>query len=204
MMRDFHYDSDLIGGSLQVRESRIIADLLLKGAEGPEWQQAILQDNRLQKRSPATARRIAQALRKRLERLEPPFWQALRDGDDDLATQIALCAALERNLLLVEFMETVVKDAYLTQSSKLEAWQWDEFLDDRAHRDPAIADWTSNSRRKMGQVVLRILAEAGYLRSTRSLQLQHVLIRPEIRMLLEDSYRQRIRACLDISTPRSQ
>ena len=36
------------------------------------------------------------------------------------------------------------------------------------------------------------------------LQLQHVLIRPEIRMLLEDSYRQRIRACLDISTPRSQ
>ena len=27
MTHEFHYDSDLIGGSLQVRESRIIADL---------------------------------------------------------------------------------------------------------------------------------------------------------------------------------
>ena len=32
MLEQFHYDSDLIGGSLMVRESRLIADLLLREA----------------------------------------------------------------------------------------------------------------------------------------------------------------------------
>lgn len=203
MIRDFSYQGDLTGGSLQVRESRVVADLLLQNASEADWQQAIITDNRLQKRSPATARRIAQALRKRLDLLEAPFWQALLNGDDELATQVALCSALERNLLLVEFMETVVSDAYITQATTLDTWQWDDFLQDRVHRDPAIADWTTSSKKKMGQVALRILAEVGYLKNTRSLQLQHVLIRPEVRTLLEDSYRHRILACLRISSPRS-
>lgn len=198
-MREFRYANDLTGGSLQVRECRIIADLLLQQADAATWQQEVLHDNRLQKRSPATARRIAQALRKRLEKLEHPFWRALRDGDDELATQIAFCAALERNLLLVEFMETVMQDAYLTQTPQLQAWQWAEFLDDRAHRDPLIATWTESSRKKMGQVVFRMLAEVGLLQSTRSLRLQHILVRPEVRALLEDSSRRRLIACLNIS-----
>lgn len=200
-MQDFHYDGDLIGGSLQVRESRIVADLLLSRVDEDGWKQAILEENVLQKRSVATAKRVSGALRSRLERVEPAYWQAIRDGDDELATQACLCTALERNLLLVEFMETVVKDAYLTRSSKLEFWLWGDFLEDRANRDPAIFDWTAGSKRKMGQVAMRILAEAGYIRSTRTPTLQHVLVRPEIRALLDDSYRHRIRACLEISSP---
>ena len=66
------------------------------------------------KRTPASAQRNATAIRKRLERLEPDFWKALRDGDDELATQVAFCGALERNLLLLEFMETVMRDAYIS------------------------------------------------------------------------------------------
>ena len=91
-----------------VRENRIVAELLLDGASKEDWDQAVLVENRLQKRTPATARRLAQSIRKRLERVEPEFWRALRDGDEDLATQVAFCAALERNLLLIEFMEQVV------------------------------------------------------------------------------------------------
>jgi len=196
----FTYDSDLIGGSLQVRESRIIAHLLLDRADPDRWKQEIQQQNLLQKRSPATARRVAQALRKRLERLEPAFWRALRDGDDELATQVAFCAALERNLLLVEFMETVVRDAFVMRAELLEPWHWNDFLDERSQRDPALAEWTESSRRKMGQVAFRMLAEVGLLKSTRSMKLQHLLVRAEVRALLDDSHRQRIKACLSVSS----
>ena len=67
-MKTFTYDSDLIGGSLMVRENRVIADLMLRQASPEEWQQEIQVENRLQKRSPATAKRLAQSIRKRLER----------------------------------------------------------------------------------------------------------------------------------------
>lgn len=199
-MQEFSYDSDLGGGSLQVRNCRVIADLLLAQADEDTWKQAVQEENRLQKRSPATAKRQASALRKRLERLDQPFWRAIRDGDDELATQVAFVAALERNLLLVEFVETVVRDAFILQAEKLEQYQWHDFLEDRSQRDPAIETWTESSKKKMGQVVFRILAEVGLLQSTRSLRLQHMLVRPEVNVLLEDSRRHRIKACLKVSS----
>ena len=182
-----------------MRESRIVAGLLVNDASADEWNQAIMVENRLQKRAPATAKRIAQSIRKRLERMEPEFWRALRDGDDDLATQVAFCAALERNLLLVEFMERVVSDAYVTHAEKLELYQWEEFLEDCANRDPVIHDWTTASRKKMGQVVFRMLAEMGYLTDTTTLKLQNVIIRPEIRAMLADNYKHRLIECLNIA-----
>ena len=199
-MQNFSYDSDLIGGSLLVRESRVIVELLLENADDAQWRQAIQAENRLQKRSPATAKRQASALRKRLARLDQPFWRALRDGDDELATQVAFVAALERNLLLVEFVETIVQDAFSLRAENLAQYQWTDFLEDRSHRDPAIEDWTEVSKKKMGQVVFRMLAEVGLLQSTRSLRLQHVLVRLEVNALLEDSRRDRIKACLNVSS----
>ncbi len=199
MLEQFHYDSDLIGGSLMVRESRIIADLLLQQATAEQWQQAIQLENVLQKRTAASAQRNATAIRKRLERLEPDFWKALRDGDDELATQVAFCGALERNLLLVEFMETVLRDAYTSQAEQLDSYVWLDFLEERSQRDPDIVDWKESSKKKMGQVVFRMLAEVGYLKSTRKLELQRVIIRAELRMLLEEHYKQRIKRCMEVS-----
>ncbi|MCK5893417.1 MAG: DUF1819 family protein [Endozoicomonadaceae bacterium] len=193
------YNSDLNGGSLMVRESRVIAALLLKEAQPEEWVQAIQEDNLLQKRSPATAKRNAQAIRKRLELMSPEFWRALRDGDEELATQVAFCAALERNLLLVEFMKRVLRDAYITHTENLEAYLWTDFLEESAQRDPNIDGWQESTKKKMGQVVFRMLAEVGYLKSTRSLKLQHVLIRAEIKTMLDDNYKQRIKECMEVS-----
>lgn len=198
-MEQFSYNSDLNGGSLMVRESRIIADLILKKAAPEEWEREILLKNALQKRSPATAKRNAQAIRKRLELMEPDFLTALRDGDDELASQVAFAAALVRNLLLVEFMETVVKDAYVTRMERIELYQWEEFLEDCSNKDPLIEGWKESTRKKMGQVVFRMLAEAGYLRSTRSLEYQSVRIRPELRVLLEENYKHRIKDCMEVA-----
>lgn len=203
-MHSFHYDSDLIGGSLQVRESRIVADLLLQDASPEQWHEVIQQQNRLQKRAPASAKRVAQAIRKRLERLDAPFWRAIRDGDDELATQVVFCSALERNLLLIEFIETVLKDAFVTRAGVLEPYHWNEFLDERSHRDSAITTWTESSRKKMAQVVYRMLAEVGLLKSTRNMKLQNLMIRSEVRVLLDDSYRYRIKACLEVSNATGQ
>ena len=183
-MDQFHYDSDLSGGSLMVRESRLIADLLLREATTEQWHQAIQVENVLQKRTTASAQRNATAIRKRLERLEPDFWKALRDGDDELATQVAFCGALERNLLLVEFMETVLREAYISQAQHLDSYIWSDFLDERSQRDPDICEWKESSKKKMGQVVFRMLAEAGYLKRAllhKDLKCKAPLIEPNLR-----------------------
>lgn len=185
-----------------VRESRIVANLLLSGVDQAAWKVAIHEENRLQKARPATAKRMAQAIRKRLEKLQPPFWQALCDGDDQLATQVAFCAALARNLLLVEFLETVVADALVTRTENLEPYQWHDFLEERISRDPAIAGWAASSRRKMGQVVFRMLSEVGLITDVRNRTLRPLMVRPEVMSLLEDHRLARIQNCLNILRPR--
>ena len=200
IVTEFHYENDLSGGSLMVRESRAIADLLLQGADVGQWEHQLYIENILQKRSPASIKRDVSTIRKRLERLNPDFWQLLHDGDDELAKQIALCGVLERNPLLVEFMETVVKDAYVARSLQLENYYWTDFLNERAQRDRNIATWKDSSKKKMGQVAFRILTEAGYIKSAQSLELQHVMLRPEIIQLLELNNKQRIKACMQMTS----
>lgn len=199
MSNTFHYDSDLLGGSLLVRESRVIADLLLQQADNNTWNNAIVTENCLQKRTAATAKRFSQTIRKRLELLPTDFLVLLREGDDELATQTAFCAALARNLLLVEFVETVIYDAFLTQSDKLAAYQWLDFLQERVGRDSGIANWTDSSQKKTGQIVFRMLAEVGLLESTRKPVLQTIIARPELVALLEKYEKDRIKTCLQVS-----
>ena len=60
------YRADITAGSLKVRESRIIADLLLQGIDETGWRHAIRDENVLQARSPKTADRLRLLLRGRL------------------------------------------------------------------------------------------------------------------------------------------
>ena len=53
MINQFHYDSDMTGGSLMVRESRIIANLLLRETTAEQWHQLIQIENVLQTKTPA-------------------------------------------------------------------------------------------------------------------------------------------------------
>ncbi|WP_026331448.1 DUF1819 family protein [Thioalkalivibrio sp. ALE11] len=190
------YDSDILGGALMVRESRIIADLLLTDAGEDTWHRAIYRENRLQKPSQATARRITRAIDRRLRPLPSAFWKALRDSDEPEATQIAFCACLSRNLLFLEFVETIVTDALLTRVEVLEPYQWRDFLAERADRYPKIKDWSASSQRKMGQIVFRMLSEAGLIDSTRTRRLRPQPLLPEVERLLQACGMHRVRRCL--------
>ena len=80
------YRADITAGSLKLAESRTVADLLLRGANGTDWETAIFDQNVLQARSPATAKRLARLIRKRLELMDADLWGLVRDGSGDVAT----------------------------------------------------------------------------------------------------------------------
>jgi hypothetical protein len=90
------YRADLTAGSLKITESRVIADLLLRGMDETAWKQATVNDNLLKTQNPATAIRLATLIRQRLETLSPELWRMVRDGTVVVATHAALAAALSR------------------------------------------------------------------------------------------------------------
>lgn len=178
------FSSDIVAGSLLVTESRKIARLLLEGADKDSWYRAIIVENILQKRSPSSAIRQARLIRHRLELMTPDLWKMVLESGAEVTTQALLVAAIKHSRLLADFLDQVVRHHFRVFDFQLSARDWSDFLESCGHLDANVCSWTETTRKKLGQVVFRILAESKYVDSTRSLKLTPVMVVDEVRRYL--------------------
>jgi Putative inner membrane protein (DUF1819) len=194
------YSASLTKGSLQVGDSRIIADLLLKSCTPEEWRKAILEDNVLQKRSPSAAHTSAEMIAKRLRTMQPALWEFVRDGSSTLATQACLAAAVKQNPLIGDFLDIVVREEHRVFHKHLQSSHWSDFVQNNLSQDDNAASWTPTVLVKLRQTLFRVLAEAGYVSDTKTLQLQTVTIAPELIAYLERENEVYALRCLSVAT----
>jgi hypothetical protein len=192
------YLGDLIGGSLMIREGQIVAELLLKKPSQDEWLDAIVNQNILQKRSDASAKRNASTIKKRLESLSDEFLTQLAFGSAELSSQLMFAATLIQSTMLADFMRDVVLDAKRMFLDLIDSNDWVAFWEDRSRLFPEFAQMTESSTYKIGQVVFKVLADAGYIESTRNKKLQNVYLLPEVKSLLADMHREDIVAAMEV------
>lgn len=174
------YNAEISAGSLMLPESRRIARLRMGNPTEAEWAEALRSENVLQKKTPATARRQARLIRNRLETLDADGWQLIADGDKEVATQLLMAASIRHSRLLGDFLQDVYAQHLRRLEHALSARGWEAFLTECAHRDPAVAEWAESTQRKLFQVIVRILAEAGYLDSTRKMNLTPPMLHPSV------------------------
>ena len=194
------YKADITAGSLKVSESRIIADLLLKGVDETTWKEAIQNENILQFKNPATAIRIGRLIRKRLELMRPNLWKLVRDGTGTVATHAILAAAVKHSPLVGDFLDLVVREQYRLFNTALSNKLWGDYLDDCRGRDPDIPVWNESTRKRLRSSVFQILAQAGYIENTRSKKLQTVHIASQVLQYLEKNNEHYVLHCIKVSS----
>jgi hypothetical protein len=194
-----HYRADLTAGSLKLQESRVIADLLLRNVGEAEWKKAIVQDNVLQARNPATAIRLARLIRQRLETMNADLWKFVRDGNKVVATHAILAAAIKQSALLGDFLDLAVRDQYKAFRAKLSKATWEDYLKDCRGRDPDMPLWNESTRRRLRSSVYQILAQAGFIENTRTLKLQPVHIAPQVLQYLRARGEDYVLRCIQIA-----
>jgi hypothetical protein len=178
------YLGDLIGGGLMIRESQLIAALLLTKPDQAAWDNAITNQNILQKRSEASAKRNAATIKKRLATVNDAFLEKLAYGNTELSTQLIFAATLINSTILADFMRSVVLDARRLFRSQLDASDWEHFWQQRCRLFPELATLTESSTYKIAQVAIKCVADAGYINDTRHKHLLNVYLQPEVRQLL--------------------
>ena len=199
MSSDKHlYNAEISAGSLLLKESREVAKLLIDQADDAAWHKALVVDNVLQKKSPASARRMARLIRNRLEGMESSLWLLVLDSDREVALQSILVAAIKHSQMLEDFLREVVKEHYRTFKRQLSSGDWRNFLADCENRDEIVAGWSESTKKKLGQVIIRILAEVGYLESSRVLQLSPISIHPKVRDYIVSHQLDEILSCMEI------
>lgn len=178
-------------------ESRRIASLLLTLPNDAAWRHAIEVDNLLQKKTPATARRQAALIRKRLMTLDAAAWTLICSRESEVATQLILAAAIKHSRLLGDFMRCVYAARQRKLDPALGATDWEDFLAECAHQEPGILTWSTSTQTKLREVIVRILAEAKYLESTRSMKLTPRSLHPDVRRYLFERDETYVLECLE-------
>ncbi|KPA14794.1 protein containing Protein of unknown function DUF1819, putative inner membrane [Candidatus Magnetomorum sp. HK-1] len=198
-MIKIEYKSSITTGSLLVRESQIIARLLLDNIHGKDWHQAIQIDNLLQKRSPESAKRQALFVKERLTLMEPELWKLIDKGSSDVVVQAVLAASIKHSRLLGDFMDKVVKSHWQVFKKHLSDRDWQDYFDMCSQIDPKIQKWTESTKAKLKQIVFKILAEAKYVNNTRALELLPVSLTPEVKTYLLNNSENYVLKCMEVS-----
>ena len=180
------YNAEISAGSLMLPESRRIAAFMLTGPDEAAWTKAYsLEGNLLQKNHPATARRMGRLIRNRIEGGSDEMLHLIAEGDRELAIQLLMACAIRHSRILGDYLRDIYRGRLRRLETTLDPRDWDTFLHECAHRDPAVAAWSVSTRRKIFQVIIRMLAEAGYLKSTRGLVMTAPHLHPVVIQYLQ-------------------
>ncbi|MGV2989374.1 DUF1819 family protein [Vibrio sp. E150_011] len=192
------YLGDLIGGSLMITEAQLIAELLLSDPSKEQWDDAIVDQNILQKRSPASAKRNAATIKKRIANLGNKFLSTLVNANYEEAAQLMMAATLINSPLLADFMCTVVMDAKRMYRENIDMKDWEYFWEDKCRIYPDFADMSESSTYKIAQVAFKVMTDGGFLESTKTKVLTNIYITPDVRQLLVDMDRDDIIQAMEI------
>lgn len=193
------YRADITAGALKLAESRVIADLLLRQTDEQGWTSAIVEQNVLQARSSASAQRLTRLIRNRFELVGPELWTLIRDGTSTVATHAALAAAIKHSALLGDFLEIVVADQYRLFKASLSNRLFATYLEGCRERDPEMPQWNESTQKRLRSSVFQILAQSGYIESTRTLKLQTVHIAEQVLHYLNDKHEHYVLRCIQVS-----
>jgi len=198
-MDSLNYDAKITGASLRLRDTKIIADLLIKQVSDQEWNTEIFDNNVLQMTKVTSIQRISPLLRARIEPLGEGLWKMVRDGDRVLSTQAAFAGAVNHSRLLGDFMDLVIREQIKTFAKKIEARLWIDYIEGCRGRDPELPHWSDQTVAKLRSVVFTMLAEADYLSDTNSMLLQNVFVDEHLSAYLRDRGEGYVLRCLEVT-----
>lgn len=193
------YRATITSASLRLRESRIIAGLLIDGVDEAAWKDAMLERNVLQMGSPESIKRISRLLRARLTPLGAELWRLVRDGAREQATQATFAGAIKNSRLLGDFMDITMREQRALFAKKLEYRMWSDYIAGCRGRDPDMPHWSDKTVARLRSAVFSMLAEAGYLKDTRSLLLQNVFMDPEVAECLRAQGEHYVLRCMEVT-----
>ena len=158
-------------------EMRTTARLMCSGLSDAQIAESIKSDNLFQY---PTERTINQAISSCIRRLhaldDDQLVNAIAQMDSNTAKQICLYAMMRRYRLVWDFMITVIGEKYRLQEYDFTRRDLNVFFIRLQEQDDTVADWSENTVKKIGSVLMRVLLETEYIDSAKSSRLNPVLI----------------------------
>ena len=76
---------------------------------------------------------------------------------------------------------------------------WTEYIEGCRGRDPDMPHWSDSTLARLRSAVFSMLAEAGYLKDTRTLLLQNVFVDDQLAAYLRDRGETYVLRCMEVA-----
>lgn len=173
------YNGALTREQFLFHEMRVTAKLMAVGLSDSEILTAITRDNLFQLPTERSVNSLAKCCLKRLHALnDADLVQAIVQAPSEDAKQICLYAMMKQNLLVWDFMVTVIGEKYRLLDRSFRRMDLNIFFTRLQEQNDSIAGWSDQTIQKIKSVLVRVLVENDYLDSTRAERLNPILITP--------------------------
>ena len=167
-------------------EMRIVASLLSEGKSEKEIIEDIANNNLFQYPTERMIKNIAQVCLNRFKEADSKeLVELVAKGSSDTAKQACLFLMMNYYRLVWEFMINVVGEKYRTKNTSFGKVDLNSFFTQLQEQNETVASWSDSTVNKCKQVLKKSLVEAGYLDNARSQELNHILLDPELKDIIE-------------------
>jgi hypothetical protein len=186
---DARYSLGFTAASLRPELARIIAECYLRVGDWELAKQRILSANELQCRSTSSLVRIERELRQRVRKLTSSQIELLAHATSDDRAAMAWLAAQKQCRFVFEFAAEVLREKLAAHDPVLRPSDYETFLANKSAAHPELAQLATVSKRKIRQVLLLMLAEAGLIVDGAALgTIQRSVLSPSaLRSIVSDS-----------------
>ncbi|MEG2146679.1 MAG: DUF1819 family protein [Lachnospiraceae bacterium] len=158
-------------------EMRTTAKLLTEGLMTEEVAERIVSDNLFQYPTEKSVRKIALACLRRLDALgDETLVRAIATQPSDVSKQICLYAMMKQYRLVWDFMISVIGEKYRLRDYTFGKIDLNVFFMRLQEQDDNVTTWSDSTITKLKQVLVKTLVDNEYIDSTKSEQLNPVLL----------------------------
>ena len=161
-------------------EVRIIARLILENKNESEIIQTIIDENLFQLPTEKSIKSIAVGCYKRIKDLNPSIISIIANSPSEEARQAALYGLMKYNRLVWDFMVDVIGTKYSLKDLSFDKGDVSRFLSQLQNENEDVASWSEKTMIKIRSVLIKCLAESGFLNNIKSKELNYIFISQDL------------------------
>jgi hypothetical protein len=171
------YTTALTGEPFLFSETRILSRYLAQGEEIEALRKRNQTANLIMHKKTGSLKRASSPIFRRLSLMTPTTVAAFSDGDIESAKITLLIAISKTDRLVRDFLINIYADKLAVKSSKIDKSDIERYFESVYVEEPHLRDRTEQTKAKLKQQLMKILAEAGLVKKQGSM---YLVTRPNI------------------------
>jgi hypothetical protein len=184
MFESDKYSSTLTGATFLFYELKQVISLKQQKLTDAEIKSKIRVENLFQYNSKTSSNRSLPSIIRRMHVLDSYLCQLILNETLEIGKAINLYAILKTDRLFFEFMNQIIRVKLELNDYFFEKKELNLFFITMAEQNVTIASWSEQNIARLKQAYIKILLESGFLRDTKTGELNHLNLDQNLRVHL--------------------